>query len=297
MNFKDLLKFSKGKKILHTTHTFSDCDGIASVFWGLKVFGGDYYIPALELRSAYGLVKKLNLTPEKKLNYKEYDLFFIYDTEKQENVDFLPLEKNKYVIFDHHHGRDSAFLKNAMYVYSQPSSANVVNLYELSIVNEIELSEDILLAFAVGLYTDTAALRTARSNEFYYMSKFLLEKRLEDILDIIYLEPIDKDNFLKLLENIKFFYIKTLSIAVSKFNNQNEYFGFIDGLFNILNLDILIGILPEGIKIHMKKKHIQKVYHRLLIPLQKELRINRDHGIWYNFYDYKSILKTLENYQ
>ncbi|ACJ75338.1 hypothetical protein THA_878 [Thermosipho africanus TCF52B] len=45
MNFNALLKFCKGKNILHTTHTKSDCDGIASVFWGLNVFGGEYYIP------------------------------------------------------------------------------------------------------------------------------------------------------------------------------------------------------------------------------------------------------------
>ncbi|WP_232218220.1 hypothetical protein [Thermosipho sp. 1063] len=134
----DLLYF-KSKKILHTTHKMADCDGIASIYWGLKVFGGTYYIPPYELRSAYGLLKYLNLSFT---HPNDFDYIFVYDTDKREDLN-INLSK-PYVIFDHHNKRDHEFFQNALFSYSITSSANVINLYNLSIELGIELDETTL---------------------------------------------------------------------------------------------------------------------------------------------------------
>lgn len=297
MDFKELINYSKGKKILHTTHTKSDCDGIASIYWGLNVFGGDYFIQEFELRTASGLIKTLNLKTGGKINFEEYDIFFIYDTEKSENVDFLPLDNIPYVVFDHHPGRDSKFLDNAIYKFNRPSSANVINLYDISIENNINLSDTILFSFAVALYTDTAMFRTARSTEFMYFSKFLNGRKFEEILETIYFEKINRKEFITQISKTQFYEINSLSVGVCVFKTQDEFYAFIDSLFDVLSLDVFIGILPEGIKVHVKKKHVQKVYHRIFVQLQKRLNIKRDHGVWLNFYDYNLILEALKEYK
>lgn len=296
MDFKRLIDFVKNKKILHTTHTKSDCDGIASIYWGLNVFSGEYYIPQFELRTASGLIKSLNLKSGGEINFEKYDLVFIYDTEKRENVEFLP-ENIPYVIFDHHPGRDSKFLDSAIYKFTCPSSANVINLYDISIENNIYLSDTILFSFAVALYTDTAMFRTARSTEFEYFSKFLKDRKFEEVLEIIYFDKIDRKEFISQISKTDFFEINSLSISVCKLNNQDEYYTYIDSLFDVLSLDVFIGILPEGIKVHVKKRYVQKVYHRIFVPLQKRLNIKKDHGIWLNFFDYNLILDALKEYK
>jgi len=246
MDFKELINYSKGKKILHTTHTKSDCDGIASIYWGLNVFDGDYFIQEFELRTASGLIKTLNLKTGGKTNFEEYDIFFIYDTEKSENVDFLPLNDIPYVIFDHHPGRDSDFLNNAIYKFNRQASANVINLYDISIENDISLSDKILFSFAVALYTDTAMFRTARSTEFMYFSKFLNGRKFEEILETIYFEKINRKEFITQISKTQFYEINSLSVGVCVFKTQDEFYAFIDSLFDVLSLDVFIGILPEG---------------------------------------------------
>ncbi|ANQ53612.1 phosphoesterase [Thermosipho sp. 1070] len=291
MNTLDLLYF-KSKKILHTTHKMADCDGIASIYWGLKVFGGTYYIPPYELRSAYGLLKYLNLSFT---HPNDFDYIFVYDTDKREDLN-INLSK-PYVIFDHHNKRDHEFFQNALFSYSITSSANVINLYNLSIELGIELDETTLFSFAIALYTDTAMFRTARKNEFLYFSKFLGNKKFEDIYEIIYQKEISQENFISSIKNAKFLNKNNLKICITQFKTHDEFYAFIDGLFNVLNLDILLALLPEGLRIHLKKKHVQKIYHALFVPIQKEYNIRRYQGIWLNFYDYNLLLNALDNYK
>ncbi|SHH32850.1 DHH family phosphoesterase [Thermosipho atlanticus] len=295
MQFSDLFKIVKQKKILHTTHINPDCDGIASIYWGINVFGGDYYIPKITLRTTKGLVKKLNLSDNQKKDFTDYDFVFIYDTEMKEHVNFIP--KNKpYVLFDHHHMRDKEFIKNSLFSYISESSANVVNLYELSREFNIVLNDYVLFSFAIALYTDTIMFKTARKQEFVYFSKFLTNHRFEDITDTIYSEEINWKKFKKCLNKLEIIQLNNLNIGISDFESENIYYSFIESLFDVITLDVLIGILPQGLKIHMKKKHIQKIYHKLLIPLQKELNIKRFQGFWHNFFDYKKILEKLKEY-
>lgn len=297
MNILDLKEYINGKKVLHTTHKLSDCDGIASIYWGINLFGGDYYIPQPELRSGGGLLKYLDLSLDNNINLDSYDIYFIYDTSNYEDIDFISLENKEYVIFDHHSKINEDFVSNSVFTYINKASANVINLYELSINNSIHLNDEILLSFATALYTDTLIFRTAREKEFYYFSKFIKNKKFEDILNIIYSKNIDQKDFINSLKDIKIYKIKDLIVSVDNFNNVNQYQAFLDGLLDVLGIDVSIGILPLGIKIQVKKIHVQKVYHRLLVPLQKNLNIKKQHGIWLNFFDYQLILTELKKYK
>ncbi|MBO8160859.1 MAG: phosphoesterase [Thermosipho sp. (in: Bacteria)] len=296
MDLTYLKAFVKNKKILHTTHVNPDCDGIASIYWGLMLFGGNYYLPEIILRTSKGLAQKLNLNDKKDIDFESYDLYFIYDTEKREYVDFLPEEK-PYILFDHHHMRDQQFIKKALNTYIIESSANVVNLYELSLKHNITLNDDVLFSFAVALYTDTIMFKTARKKEFHYFADFLSKHKFEEITDTIYAKPIDHEKFKKVVKDLRIISINNLRVGISEFENEVLFYSFIEGLFDVLSIDVLIGILPPGIKIHMKKKHIQKIYHKLLIPLQKDLGIIRFQGFWYGFYNYQKIIKALEKYE
>ncbi|KAF2956877.1 phosphoesterase [Marinitoga sp. 38H-ov] len=296
MNIFDIKNYIKGKNVLHTTHILSDCDGIASVFWGMNIFGGDYYIPFPELRTGEGLLEYLKLIPEKEINFNLYDVYFIYDTSNYEDVEFLNFENKEYIVFDHHGRVDKEFIANSVYSYINKSSANVINLYELSIKNLISLKDKILLSFAIGLYTDTLMLRTAREKEFFYFSKFIRNYKLEDIINIIYTKKINQYDFLDSLKDLKFYKINDLLVSVCNFKNVNQYQIFLDGLFDVLGIDISVGILPQGIKIQVKKAYVQKIYHRILIPFQKKMNIKKIHGIWLDFFDYKLVLSELRNY-
>ncbi|MBM7560397.1 DHH family phosphoesterase [Marinitoga litoralis] len=292
MNILDLKEYINGKRVLHTTHKFSDCDGIASIYWGINVFGGDYYIPRPELRSGEGLIDFLNLKTDNNINFDSYDIYFIYDTSNYDDIDFL--ENKEYVIFDHHSKINEDFVSNSVFAYINNASANVINLYELSIKNSIHLKDEILLSFATALYTDTLMFRTAREKEFYYFSKFIKNKKFEDILNIIYSKNIDQKVFINSLKNLKLYNINDLIVSVCHFNDVNQYQAFLDGLLDVLGIDVSIGILPLGIKIQVKKTHVQKIYHQLLVPLQKKLNIKKQHGVWLNFFDYNLILESIK---
>ncbi len=225
-----------------------------------------------------------------------YDIYFIYDTSNYEDINFINLKNKEYIVFDHHSKIDEYFIEKANFHYIKKSSANVINLYELSVKNSIVLKNEILLSFAIALYTDTLMFRTAREKEFFYFSKFLGNNKFETILNIIYSKNIDLNEFLHSLNQMKLYNINRLKIAVIKFNDINLYQAFLDGLLDVLGIDIVIGILPFGIKIQMKKKYVQKIYHKLLIPIQKKFNIKKVHGIWIDFFDYKIILDILKHY-
>ncbi|GAB6189721.1 hypothetical protein JCM30566_14620 [Marinitoga arctica] len=296
MNIKKISNFIKDKRILHTTHYHSDCDGIASVYWGINIFGGDYYIPTPELRSAEGVIEYLQLNKNNIINFDYYDYYFIYDTSNTEDINFLSLNNKKYIVFDHHPNAEKSFVKNAYMYYINPMSANVINLYDLSIQNLIDLDEKILMSFSIALYTDTLMLRTARSNEFKYFSKFIGKHNFEDILNIIYSKSIEENIFFDTLSNIKIYWINNLKVSIGEFENINLYQAFLDSIFNVLNIDVSIGILPLGIKLQVKKIHVQKIYHKILVPIQRKLKIKRKHGIWIDFFDYNLIIKELSKY-
>ncbi len=290
----DVLKYADGKKILHLTHSYPDCDAIASVYWGVSTFGGDCYFHMVTSKKSRVFLDYTDLKPLKFVpDPSKYDLVIVYDTERP--LEYVDIVGVPYVIFDHH-PRETDFVNKAFFSYKIPSSANVVNLYYFSIENELEVVKDekILFSFAVGLYTDTIALKTARENELYLMGKFLGNKRLEEILNLFSTAEVNSKKFLNHLKTYKEYLINGYKIGLIELDDpEDETHVFIDGLFYPFNLDIAVFVLPNGIKFHVRKRDVQKIYHRVLVSIEKEWKIEKDRGIWKNFFDVKKLLEEL----
>lgn len=294
--FEELKQLIQNRKILHLTHRDPDCDGIASIYWGLKFFGGDFFLSGIPSASAMNLLDFLSLEfQSKKFEFKEYDIFFIYDTEKLKALDYVDLNKRSYILFDHHPKTENDLINGAILSCVSVNSANVVNLYEISKQMDISLDEQISFAFACGLFTDTGMLRTARGKELNYLAEFLGDRRIENVMEVVYSKLIkDVPNFLKRLSKCSIYNISDLKIAVMDFLNKNEFFTFVDSFFRVLDIDVLLGNIPEGVKIYLKKKHSQKIYNNIIIPFQKRLGIKRDHATLLEFHDVEKLLKEIE---
>ncbi|HEW93038.1 MAG TPA: phosphoesterase [Thermotogaceae bacterium] len=294
--YNELQKKYSGRRILHITHVNPDCDGVASLYWGLRVFGGDFLLSGLLSRSVINLLNFLEIDSGfREIDYENYDVFFIYDTEKAKTLDYIDLNKKDYILFDHHPTIENDLILKAKFSYITVNSANVVNLFEFSKMFDIVLDEKILFAFACGLFTDTGMLRTARKKELNYLAEFIGDKRIEDVMEILYSKSLeDASDFLKRVSMCSIHNICGLKIATMNFQNNEEFFAFVDGLFKILDIDVLIGDLPEGIKIYLKKKHSQKIYNRIIIPFQKKYKLSRDHATLLGFHDSNRLIKELK---
>ncbi len=294
MNF---LEYAKDKKILHISHSRPDCDAVASVYWGIETFGGDYYFHDVSSNKALALMEYLQLDPDRDPpDVKDFDLVIVYDTERRSNVDYIDLDVTPYAIFDHH-PRETEFVRGAVYSYKIPNSATVVNLYNFSAENGIDLlvDEKIRFAFAVALYSDTIALKTARENELKLLGELLGNRRVEDILNLFSRRPIKSGEFIKDLTSYRETIVNNYRIGVIETNGvEDELHVFVDGLFYPFGLDLLIAVTPMGLKFHVKKIHVQRIYHRVLVNLEKEWGIKRDHGVWVGFYDVDRVIEELQ---
>ncbi|MCD6462375.1 MAG: phosphoesterase, partial [Thermotogae bacterium] len=58
--------------------------------------------------------------------------------------------------------------------------------------------------------------------------------------------------------------------------------------------DLLIAVTPMGLKFHVKKIHVQRIYHRVLVNLEKEWGVKRDLGVWVGFYDVDRVIEELQ---
>lgn len=294
MNF---LEYVRGKKILHVSHSKPDCDAVASVYWGIEFFGGDYYFHDVTSNKVLALMEYLQLDPDKEPppDTKDFDLVIVYDTERRSNVDYIDLDVTPYVIFDHH-PRETEFVRGAVYSYKIPNSATVVNLYNFSIENGIDLltNEKVRFAFAVALYSDTIALKTARENELKLLGELLGNRKVGDILDLFSRRPIRSAMFIKDLTSYREMIVSNYRIGVIETNGvEDGVHVFVDGLFYPFGLDLLIAVTPMGLKFHVKKVYVQKIYHKVLVKLEKEWGIRRDHGIWVGFYDVDRLIEEL----
>lgn len=294
--FFDKLKELSSRRILHLTHKDPDCDGVASIYWGMKVFKGDFFLYGSLPSSVKNLLKFLGLHDFKKeINFENYDLFFIYDTEKFQTLSYIDLKSKKYILFDHHPTIDDEIIFGSRLSYINVNSANVVNLFELSHAFQITLDEKILFAFACGLFTDTGMLRTARKKELNYLANFIGNKRLEDVMEVVYSKSLkESKEILERFSNCSINDINGLKVAIMSFKDKEEFFVFVDGLFKILDIDVLIGEIPEGTKVYLKKKYSQKIYNRIIVPFQKKFGLERNHGILLDFHEPYKLLEELE---
>ena len=239
--------------IIHVTHINADPDSFAGVFWGKEVFGGCSIIDNPDIVTK-NLMEKLNF---KENMCKNYILALFYDIEKFERMPCFP---ERIVVFDHHPKNELLDLDDdRIKVFHRKRASLSMNLYDISKDTGLKLSDDVLTAFAAALVTDTAFLRTARSEELLYLSKFLDGRKMEDIFEIVLGGRISWKEFLKDLNGVKF----CKEICYGDFTNENHFLFFVDSMMYALSCKVVVGRFKWGIWVYTKKEHIQEVFSRL----------------------------------
>ena len=249
MNFLKIIEIP----IMHVTHINADPDSFAGVLWGKEVFGGCTFIDNPDIATK-NLMKKIGFRERK---CKSFTLAFFYDVDKLERMPCFP---ERVVVFDHH--PKNVFLNlndDKVKVFHRKRASLSMYLYDISSDAGINLSDDVLISFAAAIVTDTAFLRTARSEELLYLSKFLDGRKMEDIFEIVLGGRISWKEFLLDLNRIKF----CKDICYGDFSNENHFLFFVDSIMYALSCKIVVGRFKWGIWVYTKKEHIQEVFSRL----------------------------------
>ncbi len=236
------------KPILHVTHRKADPDSFAGVLWGLEVFGGCALV-----HQPNRIVR--NLIEEMKIELKEcgdYRRVFAYDVDSPEK---LPINAENLVVFDHH-SRNSF---EGVDLKWRPRASLSMNLFDISSEAGYELSDGVLFSFAVALVTDTSVLRTATSEELYYLSVFLKNRRMEDVFRVIFRGAVKMEPFLKDLESVG----KSGSLCYGKFSSEDHFTFFCDTFMYSLECSVVIGELDWGVWFFSEKRFVQRLFHFL----------------------------------
>lgn len=168
--FHEFLSHYKNEKIVITTHTKADADGLASAFALSKVFENSVVCIQDEMNeSAKQLAQRLNIEPRKlsSVNKRDYKGMILVDTS---SYTLAPEAKNWKLlcIIDHHQseGRDAD--AEVMIIDSNsPSTAEIIS----SLVEEVD--EQVAFALSVAIISDGARFKSARANTFKELAKLM----------------------------------------------------------------------------------------------------------------------------
>ena len=152
-----------------------------------------------------------------------------------------------------------------------------MNLYDISKDCGFKLDEDVLLAFAAALATDTAFLRTAGSEELTYLGKFLGRRKMEDVFEVVLGNRIELKTFIKDLEGIEV----SNGICYGRFSRDDHFIFFADSLMYSLGCKTVVGLLEWGVWVFTRKKDVQHVFSKLkeLDRLGYERRVGKIYGL------------------
>jgi len=197
-NITNIISFIEGKKIIISTHSLADVDGIASAF-GLKLFLSKILKHSLiDLRfpkcTKYNkqIIKIIEsiceckiLNTSSNIDFKP-DILLITDTNNYNQIRFKELNlkyrdiKSNLIYIDHH--RKGNNLKNKPLdkyniIMDNYTSASEIILDIMRLFN-IKLNKCILHLFAAAILTDTGNFKYA-TNETFSRFNFLLQKGLD----------------------------------------------------------------------------------------------------------------------
>ncbi len=243
------------KPVIHVTHRNSDPDSFAGVLWGSRVLGGCSLVhnPSRIVRN---LLKVVNFRERTCWNFKRV---FAYDVNSPDKLPINPVEN--LVVIDHHPKNS---FRDVTLVW-KPRASLAMNLYDISA--GINLPDEVLFSFAVALVTDTAILRTASSEELYYLSRFMKGRRLEDVFKVIFKGSVKMEEFLKDLESIAI----NGPLCFGKFSNEDHFMFFCDTLMYSLGCEIVVGELEWGIWMYAEKGMVQELF-RVLKVLERDYK-------------------------
>ena len=235
--------------MIHTTHKDADPDSFAGVFWGSRIFGGCSLVhnPSRVVRN---LIKVGGFREKICWDFKRV---FAYDVNSPEK---LPIRSPERLVVIDHHPKNS--FKSDVVIW-RPRASLSMNLYDIS--DGLNLPDEVLFTFAVALVTDTAVLRTASSEELFYLSKFLKSKRLEDVLKVIFTGSVKMGEFLKDLESI----VVDGPLCFGKFSSEDHFLFFCDTFMYALGCEIVAGEFDWGVWMYAEKSRIQDLFRALKI--------------------------------
>ncbi len=167
-----------------------------------------------------------------------------------------------------------------------------MNLYDMSVEAGLKLSDDVLLAFALALVTDTSILRTASSEEMEYLSYFLNGRKMEEVLELAFGDVVDPERFSSEVSRVEEFE-GNLKMCLGDFADDEAFLFFVDTFMYVMRCDIVIGRLDWGCWVYAKKEFVQKVY-----PVLKEIEqlgYKRRGGRIFGLRKFEIILEKLLN--
>ncbi len=238
--------------ILHVTHKRADADSLAGVIWGVEIFGGCSLVHEPN-RVAINLMREIDFKPRICWDFKRV---FAYDVDRPER---LPMDFENLVVFDHH-PRNS--FRNVE-LHWQPRASLAMNLYDISIEAGYELTAKILFSFAVALVTDTALLRTASSEEMYYLSLFLNGRRMEEVYEVVFRDAVRMEDFVGDLSTIE----SEKGVCWGRFSSDDHFTFFVDTFMYALGCSVVVGERDWGVWVYAKKRRVQEAF-RILKKLE-----------------------------
>ncbi len=195
LSFNDLvaeLRGLKGRTVI-TGHSLEDADALASSVVLAEILGADVRVIDRENAQAKGISRKIGATPApfgddlRKLN--QWDGLVLVDVSNSQMLgvlaDALPSFRGKLLAIDHHaHGNP---LNCIHYVDEGKASCSEI-VFELSRALGSELDERQASLLALGLLSDSAKLKSARTNTIIALAELLK------------LTPVDFSSLLPLLD-------------------------------------------------------------------------------------------------
>ena len=277
MNFLKIIKVP----IMHVTHINSDPDSFAGVLWGKEVFGGCTFVDNPDIATK-NLIRKIGF--EEKRCSSFINAFF-YDVNQVDKMPFFP---ERIVVFDHHPKNELLNLKeDKIKIFHKKRASLSMYLYDISKEVGLKLSDDVLISFASAVVTDTAFLRTARSEEMLYLGKFLKNHKMEEIFEIVLGGRIHWKSFLKDLYSLNF----CKNICYGEFSSENHFLFFVDSIMYALSCEVVIGKFEWGVWVYTKKESIQKAFSELKAFERKG--VERKGGKLYGVKDIEEVVAKL----
>ncbi|MFW6041018.1 MAG: DHH family phosphoesterase [Thermoplasmatota archaeon] len=174
------MKIKKGKSALFLTHQNADPDGIASVYFLSKRFGGDIGLPAPPGRFGKRLVDFLGMDYKINPDISQYDKIIILDTPDPKQLSPIEIRGCDYQVIDHH---STHHWEKTIDYRERTSCAEIV--YE--IVDPAELTKKEAIALSSGILSDTSNLRRADWRTLSILSEILKKSdiSLEEVREVI----------------------------------------------------------------------------------------------------------------
>ncbi len=253
-----------------TTHINPDFDAIASCIAAKKLYtDAKIAFPKLPERSTKNFIIQSIIYPhleDNNIDIKDIDTLIIVDTHSKSRIEnrFSEIADNVYTIcYDHHEEGDI----NCNECYCKKIGANVTQMVEKILFNNIEINDEEATLFMLGIYEDTGKLSySSTTPKDIFIASKLLEKNADlDTVRHILEETLSEVDILllnDLIKNKRVYEINGKRVALS-FTSLDEYVSnvatIVNRLITIDKLDGAICIFRMASRIYVIGRSVKNV--------------------------------------